>query len=68
VVIKLDEKIEIVEVPYLKKKKEKQEACEHNGGSHVSYFTHQEIERKGRYCNNCNFLLDYWPQHSEDDL
>jgi len=67
-------KIKIVEAPYklittyLKEKEEKKEACEHKGGSHISYFTHQEIERKGQYCNNCDLLLDYWPQYSEDDL
>ena len=67
-------KIKIVEAPYipinefLEKRKEKQKDCEHNRGSNLRCFMHQEIERKGQYCNECNLLLDYWPQYSEDDL
>lgn len=72
----MDEKVKIVEVPdiskgldkYLEKKKDKQEVCDHKGGSHISYFTHQGIERKGQYCNKCDLLLDYWPQYGEDEL
>jgi len=53
---------------YFEKLKEKQKDCEHNKGSNLRDFIHKEIERKGQYCNECNLLLDYFPQYEGDVL
>ena len=42
--------------------------CNHQGDVNERTFTHQEIERKGLYCNLCGMLIDYAPQYMEDTL
>lgn len=43
--------------------KKKQKDCNHNGEIYYGYFKKEGIERKGMYCKECNYLLDYIPQY-----